>query len=346
MRGAAMIRVAVVTPYYQEDAGVLARALASAFAQDLPPDIAIDLFVVDDASPRPAEVELAGLSETQRARITLIHQENGGPGAARNTALDRIDPATYRYVAFLDSDDSWAPTHIAEAVAALERGYDFYFCDHTRFDTEISYFAEEDGGRQTQRWRDAPGPEVLVLSPDGPLLHIAQPDIFEAFLREYLSQTSTVVYRLGKAPGQRFDTTLRKAGEDLLFWLTLLNRGAETVVNYRANVHCGEGINLYASAYDFASPKVVERVGYILLTNIKISETLRGATRDPGHIDMLVTRYTRAYGYLFIRSLLRGQRPNLDLWRRIFRAAPHRALLVPYFFLSVLPNRATETDVW
>ena len=80
--------VAVVIPYFQREAGVLARALRSIFSQDEPP--AHEIIVVDDGSPAPAEQELAGLDETLVSDVRIIHQPNGGPAAARNTGLDAV----------------------------------------------------------------------------------------------------------------------------------------------------------------------------------------------------------------------------------------------------------------
>ena len=337
------IRIAVVTPYYQTKPGLLVRALRSVFAQNLPEHVSCDCFVVDDASPHAAELEIMAFGPPERSRIHLLRQPNAGPAAARNTALDQIDPDRYRYVAFLDSDDEWQKSHISDALKALETGHDFYFCDHTRFDTWISYFDE---GRQTADWRKAKTADIHVLDEDGPVLSIAPQTAFEAFLTEYLSQTSTVVYRLDAAPDHRFVADQRKAGEDFLFWLGLLQRGLRCAVNYRPNVHCGDGVNLYASAYDFASPKVVERVGYILLCNLRIKDDFWSVAENKAFIDTQITRYTRAYGYLFVRSLLMGQRPNLSLFARILRKAPLRALSAPVTFLSVWPTRTEEAALW
>lgn len=340
----APLRVAVVTPFYQTTPGLLTKALRSVFTQDLPPEVEVSVHVVDDASPSPAAPELEPFAPEERERIHLEVQENAGPGAARNTALDQLDPEQVDFVAFLDSDDEWRPQHLARALEALGKGFDFYFCDHTRFNSDTSYFLE--AGRQSQAWRETRPEFVTEIDPDGPVLHVAHPHIFEAFLTEYLSQTSTVVYRFGKAASHRFNPEQRKAGEDFLFWLGLLRAELQCVVDYRPEVHCGEGINLYASAYDFSSPKVVERVGYILLCNLKIKDDYWDYAQNKAFIQEQITRYTRAYGYLFTRSLLMGQKPNLDLFRRIWRKAPGRALAVPWNFFAVLPTRAKEAELW
>lgn len=88
----------VVIPTYNR-AAVLADALDSALAQTLPP---VEIIVVDDGSTddTPAAVQ------RYAGRITYLRQPNAGPAAARNRG---IDMARGQYIAFLDSDDAWAP---------------------------------------------------------------------------------------------------------------------------------------------------------------------------------------------------------------------------------------------
>jgi glycosyltransferase involved in cell wall biosynthesis len=103
--------VSVVIPFYR--ARYLREALQSVQAQTFTD---YEIIVVDDGSPDQAEVERCLLDGG--ARIRYLRQENQGPAAARNTALRA---ARGRFVAFLDSDDTWEPTYLQEQVDGLTR---------------------------------------------------------------------------------------------------------------------------------------------------------------------------------------------------------------------------------
>ena len=95
--------VTVVIPAFQAE-NTIDRALASVLAQTVLPRAVI---VVDDGS---TDGTMAA-AEAWRAKIDkidlrVVRQPNAGAGAARNRALR---DAKTRYVAFLDSDDTWMP---------------------------------------------------------------------------------------------------------------------------------------------------------------------------------------------------------------------------------------------
>ena len=80
-------KIAVVIPFFQNEPGVLLRALSSVAAQDYPKDF-LYVIVVDDGSPYSAELEIQMNPAPQGLNLTIIRQHNSGPGAARNTALE------------------------------------------------------------------------------------------------------------------------------------------------------------------------------------------------------------------------------------------------------------------
>ena len=100
----------VVIPTYNR-AELLRAALDSVFVQELGD---FEVIVVDDGSDDATEHVVRRYGE----RVTLLRQENAGPGAARNLALEH---ARGRYAAFLDSDDLWFPWSLQAYAAAIAR---------------------------------------------------------------------------------------------------------------------------------------------------------------------------------------------------------------------------------
>ena len=108
---AAAPRVSVIVPVFNR-AGSIPRALESVAAQTFQD---YEIIVVDDGSTDGSAdvVERLGL-----ARVRLIRSpQNRGAAAARNIG---ISAASGQWIAFLDSDDFWAPDKLAHQLAALE----------------------------------------------------------------------------------------------------------------------------------------------------------------------------------------------------------------------------------
>jgi glycosyltransferase involved in cell wall biosynthesis len=99
--------VTVIVPAH-DAVSYLSEALESAYRQEPRPH---QLIVVDDGSS-DGTAELA-----ERLGAVCIRQENRGPSAARNRA---IELARTRYVGFLDADDVWPSGSLALRLRALE----------------------------------------------------------------------------------------------------------------------------------------------------------------------------------------------------------------------------------
>jgi hypothetical protein len=113
--------ISVVIPCYNRSA-LLKRAIDSALGQDVK---ASEIIVVDDGSTDNTKEVCAGY----RNRIEYIWQPNSGASTARNNGVVR---SRSPWIAFLDSDDFWRPSHLAKMVAAIKQTDGqarFYFCD-------------------------------------------------------------------------------------------------------------------------------------------------------------------------------------------------------------------------
>ncbi|MGD0213197.1 MAG: glycosyltransferase family A protein [Terriglobales bacterium] len=100
--------VSVIIPSYKT-AGLITACLDSVFAQTYKDFEAI---VVNDGSPDTVELEkvLEPYLSRYLDRIIYLKQENKRAAGARNNAIQH---ARGEFVAFLDSDDTWMPDHLA-----------------------------------------------------------------------------------------------------------------------------------------------------------------------------------------------------------------------------------------
>jgi succinoglycan biosynthesis protein ExoW len=194
------------------------------------------VIVVDDGSPISAQSEAEGLDVKPPFHLTIIPQQNGGVAAARNRGLQSVDVDT-TYVAFLDSDDSWYEGHLEQGVTALERGHDFYFCDNKRDGHHDSYFAFC-SSLLTQKIRNAAADAPIPLNSE---------ETSTAILLDFATQASTTLYRYTAARDLLFDTSMKNAGEDTVFFMQLAGRMHRICFSPKVMVTCGEGINMYFS---------------------------------------------------------------------------------------------------
>lgn len=104
-----MHKVSVIIPTYNR-AGLIPRALETVFAQTFKD---YEVIVVDDGSTDQTREVLKPFLN----KLKYIYQENRGISGARNRG---IEEAGGEYIAFLDSDDYWAPEKLAEQVKVLD----------------------------------------------------------------------------------------------------------------------------------------------------------------------------------------------------------------------------------
>ena len=187
--------VSVVIPAYNS-ARYIAATLDSVFAQSV---LGYEVLVVNDGSPETDSLESA--LEPYQSKIRYFKQENRGPSAARNLA---IQAARGKYVAFLDSDDLWMPLHLQKQVEFLE--------EHPQYGLAYANGVVLRG--------DAPVGILFETTPQ------SSPTDFDGLLHERSTviTSSAVVSRQALLRVGLFDEHLRRC-EDYDLWLRLSHAG-------------------------------------------------------------------------------------------------------------------------
>jgi glycosyltransferase involved in cell wall biosynthesis len=104
-------KVSIVIPSYNT-ASLIANCLDSVFSQTFRDYEAI---IVNDGSPDTPQLE--EVLRPYQDKIVYIRQQNKRVAGARNTAIRQ---AQGEFLAFLDSDDSWLPDHLASQMALFD----------------------------------------------------------------------------------------------------------------------------------------------------------------------------------------------------------------------------------
>jgi glycosyltransferase involved in cell wall biosynthesis len=201
-------RVTVVIPTYNR-AALIRRAIDSVRRQTVRP--LCDILVVDDGSTD----DTAETLQSYENEIRHLRQQNAGVSAARNHALSAV---ANEFVAFLDSDDEWAPHKIERQLAVLRRYPE-------------AVFVATHGARRTTggaAWSPAMPPV-----PDGRPIDLA-PHLFAGL---FLLTSGIMVRTRYLPPTGPFCTSLRMC-EDYLLWLQLACRGPAIILR-EPLVSCG-----------------------------------------------------------------------------------------------------------
>lgn len=120
------MKVSVIMPAYNA-AAYIEAAISSVLAQTYSD---LEIIVVDDGS---VDNTLEILDSITDPRLKVIHTENHGVSAARNTALDIVQTD---YVAYLDADDLWVEDKLERQMEMFiaEPALGLVFSDFVRFD--------------------------------------------------------------------------------------------------------------------------------------------------------------------------------------------------------------------
>ncbi len=192
-----MPQVSVVIPYYNR-AATLPRALRSLAAQTFRD---FEVIIVDDCSHESPSALIESLDLPFPVKV-LRQPKNAGPSACRNWGFDA---AQGRFIALLDSDDSWLPEKLERqlAVALAASHPDNVICL----------------AQTTLHWPDR--------ETASPLWNPAQQSLGAFFfISDGIMQTSSFFLSTTLARKVRFEESLRLF-EDVLFLFQLKAAGAE-----------------------------------------------------------------------------------------------------------------------
>jgi succinoglycan biosynthesis protein ExoW len=275
-------RIDIVIPFFQREQGILSRSISSIAAQSYPHD-ALRVIIVDDGSPVSAEEEFGSQPPPQSLRIDILKQQNAGPNEARSLGLDHIDPQA-KYVAYLDSDDTWTEGHLRHAVLGLSAGYTAYFANLVHLGADAPTF-EKSG-------YVIPGNHPIVAA--DPSLHEYRGDMLHQIVTENIIFMPSLVIDKDALGHVRFPKAHRHGGGDYLYWLALIDSGnARFVFSTKPEVICGSGINMwYGSGWgtDGLAKRILDEARYrsVALTRyVKKEETRQMLKARIGELQTL-----------------------------------------------------------
>ena len=124
--------VSIITPAYKA-ASYVGETIESVLSQDYPD---WEMIIVDDCSPDDTLEVLQSWQEKDPRIKVIPADENGGPAAARNIA---INCAEGRWIALLDSDDIWMAGKLSKQLAFhQEKGATMSYTRGRRFQGDVS----------------------------------------------------------------------------------------------------------------------------------------------------------------------------------------------------------------
>lgn len=205
-----MKKISVIIPMYCAES-YIRQCMQSVMSQTYRD---LEILVIDDGSTDAGPSICKKLAEAD-GRIKLLHQENQGVSAARNTGLDG---ANGEYVFFLDSDDAIHPRLLEEMAGEAEKsGAQLAFCSYARLESgALDEALERAWGEEARKahWQtaDEEGTESWF--------HVKYTDIFSGIGGKLILRSA-----IGDI---RFDRSLAN-GEDTWFLYQLIDRQVKSV---------------------------------------------------------------------------------------------------------------------
>lgn len=202
MRYLCHVMISIIIPLYNKGE-LIGRTLRSIAAQENVP-VEYEVVVVDDGSTDGcADIARRVASETGIQNFRVIPQTNAGVGAARNRG---IAEARGEYVAFLDADDIWKPSHLRTLAELAERYPQCLVCA-TNYENLMP-----DGRTVPNMLRDVPfKSDCGVIERYFAIAATSNPPLWTSALMV----RTEAIRKIGGFP------TGIKSGEDLLTWARL-----------------------------------------------------------------------------------------------------------------------------
>lgn len=326
-----MSRVSAIIPSYNR-AHLLSRAINSVLSQTSQPD---EVLVVDDCSTDGSRAVMEEwVARDARIRPVFL-ATNQGPGGARNAG---IVGATGDLVAFLDSDDEWAPEHLERCAALLEAdpALDLVFADLQRI-TATGRVSDE-----AFLWRTKRIDRYLRAHWAGSDWYSFAEAEAEVLLRDYCVPVQTTLIRREVAAEFRFDPAIR-GPEDYDFFLRLALAGKR--FGYVNRVHGTCYIHDQCLYSNRAAPIRECTEEMKIWDKIIHDHTWNSSVRDRARGELSRLLYDLGYGY-------HCQGMKGDSLRAYSRSLSHRfsfrtikALLASLITPRVIAKRRFATEI-
>lgn len=316
-----MIEFSVIIPFFQREPKLLGVTIASIMAQNIS-DTRFTLVVVDDGSPVPAQAALVDMPVLDPHKLIVVRQANGGPGAARNRGIEEALKLGSDFVAFIDSDDVWAPDHIARAVEALQKeASDYYFSDILN--------DGEPGFRSSRFMRANLRPEEFH---EPVLKTLDSQAAVDAIAAECMPHMSTIVCKSQFLQNVRFDERFRRACEDQLFFVDLARASSRVTFSTALAGERGEGISIYRETMSWGSDgaplRILDELAYrqqsLFANDLKISTKYR--LFRSGHVRM------NHFVFLFVRNLKRNPKLSFSSMLILIKRGP---IFIPSLLIAI-----------
>ncbi len=328
------MKISVVIPYYQEQPGILVRALKSLYAQDIGGETLLDVIIVNDASPVDPiiDVQAAG-APPANVGIRIITRANGGPAAARNTGFDAV-PVDATYVAMLDSDDTWTPDHIARAIEGFALAdADIYFSDHASHH-HASYLAG------TRLFSEPLGGEGELTALPGDSFYVSSGRQMATYsAREYLAHTSSILFRADLPKDVRMAEKLRWSGEDLNFFIDLALKARRVCLSMQSEVALGRGVSIYESSHEWGTAKDLRRRAFNMASARRVKQRARWPRPVRAHLSTAMSSGRRMVGYLLMRRILSKRGPDVSSLRLVWSLDRTTVLFAPFSVIDVFARK-------